>query len=283
MKRMFFFFLAITRFVWSGDYVTCEFRGQLGNQMFQVAATIGYALDNHCTPIFPGLLKARQGADNYQNVFHRLNLNTFPKVKFVLYDKEGAWPGYWTYQPIPYKHSINWKLRGFFQTEKYFKKHEEHIRNLFAPKDSLVEEIYAKYGTLLKGEEPVVAVHIRTFIPDGQDPKTNPIFSWNYFLKAIEYFPENFKFLVFSDSINWVKENFPIDIPREVYFIENNSKYFDLYMISLCDHQIVSPHSSFSWWGAWLNKNPNKVVIVRSDAYTQNTDAFPEEWIKIEE
>ncbi|MES2273167.1 MAG: alpha-1,2-fucosyltransferase [Chlamydiota bacterium] len=261
--------------------MTCNFKGQLGNQMFQVAAAIAYALENHCEAIFPEMLSAQHGKGNYENVFFRLNIQKREDVNFSLYNKEGPWPGLWTYIPIPYHAGYNLRLYGYFQTEKYFNKYSEHIRELFSPKKKLVSEIYNKYRFLLESSVPTVAVHIRTFIPDGHNPQAIEFFSWDYFLKAMHYFPENFRFLIFSDAIEYVKKNLP-RTKKDLHFIEGNSKYFDFYMMSFCTHQIVSPHSSFSWWAAWLNKNPSKIVMVQSDHDTQNTDAFPESWIKLQ-
>ena len=141
MKIILVFFSFACSFVFSSNYVTCDFIGQLGNQMFQIAATVAYALENHCEPIFPNLLYAEYGRENYQNVFYRLNLDTSKHVSFLLYDQEGPWPGHWIYTPIPCEPLSNLRLRGYFQTEKYFKKYENYIRELFAPKEVRVHGV----------------------------------------------------------------------------------------------------------------------------------------------
>lgn len=278
LPKFFPIFIFLQNFAFcSGEFVTCKFSGQLGNQMFEIANVVAFALEHHCHPVFPDLFYAEYGQENYENVFFRIDTSN-PNVNFTPYHYEFTMIDCWRYIQIPYTPGCHLQMSGLFQSEKYFKKYSASIRRLFAPQKTLIKNIFEKYGQLLKKDSPTVAVHIRTFIPDGRDPSTNKNF-WNYFLKAINYFPKNYKFLIFSDDINYVKEHLP-PINRITHFIEGNSKYFDLYLISLCAHQIVSPHSTFSWWGAWLNRNPNKTVIVLSDPCT--CDYYPKEWIKLE-
>jgi hypothetical protein len=72
-------------------------------------------------------------------------------------------------------------------------------------------------------------------------------------------------------------------VDRKVYFIEGNPHYIDFYFMSLCTHQVVSPESTFSWWAAWLNRNPNKMVIAPSTwAGRHDNETVPPSWIKLE-
>ena len=80
---------------------------------------------------------------------------------------------------------------------------------------------------------------------------------------------------------------FNLKLPVDIYFVKNNSSeynYEDLRLMSECDHNIIA-NSSFSWWGAWLNTNHNKIVITPSKWYadksTKNDDITPSNWIKI--
>jgi len=251
-------------------FVTNHMYGQLGNQLFQVAAAISYALDHGYEARFPKL-PSYSNDQSYQIVFHRVNTAKFPKgTKFVTYKDMGS-----RFQPIPPPRGQNVRLEGFFQSDKYFHRHKDHIIHLFSPSRAVIQQLQDKYGPLL--EKQTVAVHLRTFIPDVGHPDGG--FHWNYFLAAMEYFPEESLFLIFADDMKWVKANFP-KISRNCVFIEGNPAYLDFYLISLCQHQIVSPRSSFSWWAAYLNKNPNKIVLV-PEKWTTNEDGIPEGWIRV--
>ena len=92
-------------------------------------------------------------------------------------------------------------------------------------------------------------------------------------------------FFVFSDDIEWVKENLNITFPV-VYLsgIKNIKSYEELVLMSKCKHNIIA-NSSFSWWGAWLNTNQKKIVIAPkrwfNDVKLDTTDLIPENWIRI--
>ncbi|MDD3437516.1 MAG: alpha-1,2-fucosyltransferase, partial [Candidatus Gastranaerophilales bacterium] len=109
--------------------------------------------------------------------------------------------------------------------------------------------------------------------------------SIDYSTKAIKYickYVKNPHFFIFSDDINWVIENLKIEYPFTVVDFNQNSDWFDLNLMKNCKHNIVA-NSSFSWWGAWLNENPDKIVIAPRKWTLQNTnnDIIPKEWIKL--
>ncbi len=268
----FFFSTAIAK-----EYVTCEFCGQLGNQMWTAAAAIGYAMEHDCEAVFPNMGKAINGEFNYRYFFHRLNSSPAPEdtefhdcVDYLSHK----------YAPIPYEQGKNLRLIGHFQSPAYFEKYSEKIRETFAPTQEILDEIYQKYGVLL--EEPTVAVHVRTYIPDGRNPNQNiGGASWDYFITAMDHFPPDIHFLVFSDSMDWTKAHFP-KRGKKVTFVEGNPYYIDFYLMSLCDNFVISPESTFSWWAAYLNRNPNKVVIVpNSYAGIFDNDMIPSGWLKL--
>lgn len=92
-------------------------------------------------------------------------------------------------------------------------------------------------------------------------------------------------FFVFSDDPEWVKSNLKIDYSITIVDHNNADKnYEDIRLMSLCKHHIIA-NSSFSWWGAWLCRNPNKIVIAPlkwfNDKSINTTDLIPDGWIKI--
>ncbi|MCR4320267.1 MAG: alpha-1,2-fucosyltransferase [Candidatus Brocadiaceae bacterium] len=106
--------------------------------------------------------------------------------------------------------------------------------------------------------------------------------------KAINIIVEKIKnphFFVFSDDTGWVKENFKLVNPITVVDHNGPQKaYEDMGLMSLCKHHIIA-NSSFSWWGAWLCKNPNKIVVSPSgwfnDKSLNTNDFIPDGWIRI--
>jgi hypothetical protein len=78
---------------------------------------------------------------------------------------------------------------------------------------------------------------------------------------------DNVIYIVFSDDIDWCKKNLPF--LDEKIFIEGNDDFFDLYLMSKCQNNIIA-NSSFSWWGAWLNKSENKKVMSPKNWFGQS-------------
>ncbi|MBS0620565.1 MAG: alpha-1,2-fucosyltransferase [Verrucomicrobia bacterium] len=267
--RFLFFLLVSSGQGIAGDYVTCNYEGQLGNNLFQIAVTTAYAIDHGCEALFPPI------RPDYLPVLHRIQMIPAPtNVAFEVFQEPGD--AYYSFVPIPYYDGISLLLRGYFQTEKYFAHHKEAILELFAPTQEILDEIHEKYGELLS--EETVGLHIRTYIPDYSNPDEEGFrgVPFDYFLRAMEQFDGDAHFLVFSDCIDWAKSKLA-SCQRKITFIEGNPHYLDLYLLSLCKHQIISPRSTFSWWAAWMNRNPEKRVIasVQPDA----SDHYPESWI----
>ena len=273
---MILLFLLAALQVFGKETVTCEIQGQLGNQMFQTAAAISFALDNGYVALFPSLRQAINGQLNLQDVFYQLDASEILDGGEWTNHSEAA---YHSFAPIAFTQGKNLCLHGYFAHQKYFAHHGDFIRDLFAPRQEMLERIEAKYGVLLKGE--TVALHVRTFLPDAIDPN-NGIgrTKWDYYLEALELFPEETAILVFTDSVEWVRNNFPL-YRFNVHFIEGNSHTFDFYLMSRCSHQIISPKSTYSWWAAWLNPNPDKIVIRPDIQDWIDEDGFPSSWLKI--
>lgn len=265
-------------------YVLGFLRNQLGNQMFEVAAAYSLALDHEAVAVFPDLVELSEWRlnENYHYVFWRLN-PTRPKLHP---EKHHSYHGI-PYEPIPYH--PNMEVSGIFHSEKYFAHHKEEILNLFAPHPSIRKHIHQLHPWLSKTPN-TVAVHVRAYWPvfpggykDGYG--ILPFMGFDWFKKAILTFPKNSLFVVFSNNMEWCKENFK-NIKRRFKFIEGQEHYIDLYMMSMCKHNIIS-NSSYSWWGAYLNKNPNKIVVAPKQWFEPHTkmkthDICPEGWVVLE-
>jgi hypothetical protein len=221
--------------------------GRFGNQLFQIAATTALALENNDTAVFP----------NWQyNEYFSVGIKTDIIENFKI--SRDYQEHMFSYQKIPYVDGIN--LIGYFQSEKYFKDYENEIKNLFKLKEEYEIELKNKWKEELKNS---VSIHVRRddyISPVGID---SIIFSHgvDYFIPALKYVETKNKIdnvLVFSDDIQWCKNNF--NDPRCI-FIENQTNVFDMFLMSYCNHNITT-NSTFSWWGSWLNKNKEKTVTI---------------------
>lgn len=251
-KYTLFFFLLYSSQILCEEYVIGKLFGQLGNQMFQIAAAVSLALDNQAVATFPDLdSEIRYNIPlNRKHVFRNLN-STAPHKISSLYKEP-----FFEFAKLPY--SPNIQLEGYFQSEKYFKHNKEAIIKLFEPSYEILSFLNEKYAEIIKSPN-TVAIHVRTY--KDTTPDCHPFVGWDYLYKATELFENDSLFVVFSDDIRLCKVKLgKILKNKKVIFIEGNSHFHDLYLISLCKHQIMS-NSSFSWWGAYLNKNPNKKVV----------------------
>lgn len=179
-------------------------------------------------------------------------------------------------------------ISGFYQSENYFSDIKEDLLNDFSLKTPLNKD-NKKLLEQIKNSESI-SLHFRRgdYIKKRNAEKYGSC-SVDYYKNAIQTIKEktnkNLTLFVFSDDINWVKNNIKFE-EETIYVNINNSNqgYFDLELMKNCKHNIIA-NSSFSWWGAWLNENPEKIVIAPKKWLAQDNfsnDIIPENWIKID-
>lgn len=187
----------------------------------------------------------------------------------------------------------NTYLDGYWQSEKYFSDIESQIRGIYKWKNVNKKNL-ATANVMLS--ENSVAIHIRRF----DRPKNLKeiymqfklllvwrVCSKKYYLQALKYLSKtlvNPKYYIFTDNLSWVKKNIPLrDDCVVVDWNRNKDSHYDMFLMTQCKHNIISM-SSFSWWGAWLNQNPNKIVIAPKKwalRYTKDIDLIPLEWKRL--
>jgi len=190
------------------------------------------------------------------------------------------------YDAITEKLSDNIYLEGYWQNEKYFKTIERFIREEFALKEPLSAE-YKKIAEKIERNN-AVAIHIRR--GDYLSEKLSKVFeacSPEYYAKAIEQISarvSNPRFFIFSDDISWAKKNLPSDIAADFISQNDTEDFEDLILMSKCRHNIIA-NSSFSWWGAWLNQSPDKIIIAPRKRFKDDSKNslgyYPSSWITI--
>jgi hypothetical protein len=257
------------------------YSGRLGNQMFQYAALKALSLETGFKCFLPNNLAIKpDGAYDFTNntwIQYKLDLiDCFEITSPILENKliETLSEKGFTFDSEIYSISDNTALGGYFQSYKYFELFEKEIKKEFTFKPYILEKCK---NTMLQYLNPV-AIHVRR-----GDYVNHPGF-WtvtpDYLIKALSRLPSGeYTYLIFSDDMEWCKEVFNEDF----VFIEGNNQYEDLCMMSLCKHNIIS-NSSYSWWAAWLNPNPEKVTVAPSEWFTDPkplNDLYPNNWIII--
>ena len=244
--------------------------GRLGNNLFQIAA--GVSLAKKLSVAYKAVPLDKEYADQFkQSIFRKIDFQeTFPENLFIY--KEPCFK----YRQIPLQSDMI--IDGFFQSEKYFDK--ELVRALFEIDEDIRSYINQKYRSVL--DRSPVSIHVRR--GDYLElQEYYPICRMNYYKKAMKHFPPDTTYLIVSDGIDWCKMNFKGD---NFFFSENETPLTDLYLQSFCTHNIIS-NSTFAWWGAWLNPNPDKKVIYPSPWFgfyyrNYNTkDLCPPEWVQV--
>jgi len=176
-------------------------------------------------------------------------------------------------------------LDGWFSSEKYF----ADIRDVlladfsFKSKPSVKSEQIRKQ---IQGSESV-SVHVRRgdYISNKYASKWHGLTGLDYYNSAVKIVNNKIKnpeLFVFSDDPDWCKANLKFKFPT-TYVSHNTKGSEDLRLMVACKHNIIT-NSTFSWWGAWLNQNPDKVVVAPkkwlNDPSENTEDVIPESWLK---
>lgn len=181
------------------------------------------------------------------------------------------------------KHGLVTIFDGYWQSEKYFAPVADKVRKAFRFRREEMNSRTLQFAeTLQKGT--FVSVHVRRgdYLPLVD---YHGLCSETYYHDAMRYMSEklpNAVFVFFSDDMDWVKENLNSEGAVYVDWNQGKDSWQDMYLMSQCKCNIVA-NSSFSWWGAWLNGNANKIVIAPSRWFTfsSNYDILPNSWITL--
>ena len=230
--------------------------GQLGNQMFQYAATKGLASKLDVPFMIPN---HRQVFDD--GIGNRYTILLFDAFKLTsasllgtLRTENYVQENGFTFNKDLFKidKTENCSLYGFFQTEKYFKHIEKQIRKDFAFKDEIKDEC----DDLIKQFTNPIALHIRRgdFVWNN---KNHPPLGLDYYESALKLFDSDREVIIFSDDTEWCKEQ-ELFANDRFAVAEGGDQFYDLCLMSMCDDFIIA-NSTFSWWGAWL-ANRGKVI-----------------------
>ncbi len=297
--------------------IIVKLMGGLGNQMFQYATARRLALQHNSELVLDGSYFAQcpSGDTPRQYELHHLSLNARFAKPIETAELSGLYKNQWQKTvvrfrrfaglacPAPYLYQElnggylpevltlpdNVYLSGYWQSERYFFDIAETIRKEFEVKSALQNE-NLELARQIEAIESV-AVHYRRgdYISNPKTADYHGVLSPGYYQRAVELLCEqvhNPHLFIFSDDPEWVKESVTFPLPTQV--VDHNPPERaceDLRLMSHCKHAIIA-NSSFSWWGAWLNRNPEKVVIApqrwanvpRSDL----ADLLPAAWQRVD-
>lgn len=189
----------------------------------------------------------------------------------------------------PYAFSFSHKhelFRGTWQSQKYFEDAVKKVRKAFIFNELLLSsESVSTAEQMNKGQS--VSIHIRRgdYLSNQYADGFAGVCTQEYYSNAIAYITDrvkDFHFYVFTDDKDWVAENFKLENATYVNHNVGSDSWQDMYLMSQCKHNIIA-NSSFSWWGAWLNNNPEKIVLAPQKWWRlfEKDDVVPDSWVRI--
>ena len=212
----------------------------------------------------------------WNSIIHKLMRHIFSRSSKSYYS-EGKW---YYYDKSVFTKKKDTYFYGYRQSEKYFLSIRDQLLKDFVPKiiSPLLNKYIMKLSWIIS-----IGLHVR---------RGDYVSLWLtvcdelYYQNALQYFHEHlnqpFQLIVFSDDIDWVKQNYNFLDDFSTIFIDWLSGPESIYLMSLCNHFVIA-NSTFSWWGAWLIQNSNKKIIAPKERIKniETPDIIPESWIKI--
>jgi hypothetical protein len=272
--------------------------GRIGNQMFQYASLRGIAKNRGFDFLIPP--ENNLGRTNYClfECFKMAGVKESNKG-FSDFTEQHDDQGHFNFSKELFetcKDNIN--LNGYYQTEKYFLNAKEEVRKDFEFKDEIVDECKSFIDSI--GQTPIF-LHVRRgdYVRVQQ---WHPLMPIEYYKNALSKFDKNVPVVILSDDFEWCQQQ-EIFKPDRFFISESDVKFnnkmqmgdgkmeqslvgfWDMCLMSLCDGAIIA-NSTFSWWGAWLQKNPNKKIITPNPknwfgpmySHWNMDDIIPETW-----
>lgn len=288
------------------DKLILKLNGGLGNQMFQWALArmleettdmdvyldMSYFSNRYARPFELGIFKLEPKL--VEDFWTKLRLAIIWRLRAILKWEKFLGLTLYSESSFNFDNNINrikadTFIEGFFQSEKYFKSIEEKLRDDFifikspdAENNKLRLDICSKNS---------ISLHIRRgdYVQKKRYQNVYANCSLDYYKRGVEYIAQKHPeptLYIFSDDISWVRKN--LRLPYKSIYVSHNSgdkSFEDMRLMASCKHNIIA-NSSFSWWGAWLNTNPDKIVIAPqkwfNDEKIVQTDVIPENWVRLE-
>lgn len=287
--------------------ITCRIMGGLGNQLFQIFATIAYAIKNKHQFIFPYEINLKGATPRYTywntflsrlklftsiNARWNMSIEQLLELPIVIIDKHH-------YQEIPsYPVDYQFRLHGYLQSYKYFEKHQETIYSLIQLNQQ-IRTAYSRYGTIFDENKYNIGLHIRLGDYVNLQDFHN-VLSPVYYIRTLKYIQDNNKdtrsirVIMYAERSEYnnlinirhaLEEHYPT--MEFVILTESMQDWEEMLLMSCCDANIIA-NSTYSWWSAYFNNKPNKIVCYPTCWFgpalsnSSLNDMFPSNWTRIE-
>jgi hypothetical protein len=291
--------------------VIIELQGGLGNQMFQYACGAAFALKHNKQLLIDTSFLDQNQAETGDFTPRKFELNIFD-LKAEIADKKLVQTfgnnfiskKVCSFLKLPHKKCYTEDttknpdqlkkvappvlLKGYWQSEQYFAGYEEEIKKTF----SFIAPSSLNNTITSMGHTNAVSIHYRRgdYLTNPLAQKVLGVLDAEYYQNAIERIKEKIEnpfFYIFSDDTGWVENNPPTGENCQIMDRVTPEKHWhDMLLMSKCRHHIIA-NSSFSWWAAWLNSDPKKMVIAPKRWFADEhmnantTDLIPTTWTRI--
>jgi len=275
---------------------TCYLMGGLGNQLFQIFATINYSIENNVNAQFLNVSQVGSRKTAWKTLLvglHPMLTNKLPENKVMIKESN------FHYSELLVIKNQHVALYGYFQSEKYFLANYRKIYDLIRM-DDRKREVFAKIETIntdvTSTNAITVSMHFR--IGDYKNiQQFHPLMTLEYYYKSLQhivsviekpmqviYFCEDVDLFNVHEIIYELQNIFP-----SCTFVRCSNLLDDweqMVYMSLCKHNIIA-NSTFSWWGAYFNDNANKIVCYPANwfgpslCHNDTSDLCPSKWTKI--
>lgn len=253
--------------------IGCRLQGGLGNMMFQIAALEDMGRRSGLETCYPELMERLalliSSADHSQNAMDYLGIfENFKWNKNLDNDLRFKYSYMIPHEFVNIEPRDSSIYMGYFQSEKFFNR--EETLKLFEPA-AYIKDILNIYDY-----ENSCSIHVRHGDYVGRYNGTYAIMPIEYYEYAIKLVQAD-RYYIFSDDLPWCTKVFKGD--NNIFVSDHD--YVELFMMSRCTHNIIA-NSSFSWWGSYLNQNPDKKIIAPSEWYTttkyKSWDIYCKNW-----
>ena len=246
----------------------------LGNQLFMIANAYALSKENNMNLVISDKYNDGNRGTYWNTLFKNIktqsvNMNEYETCIDNIFD----------FHKVRVNNKTNTAIQGYFQSEKFFDKYKDDIKNLFKlPFD--LENFSTQKIKSLNIEKEIVAVHIHRGDYVGSELHT--VLPIEYYKQAMDIMKskkENIEFVFFTDDKTWVNENFNNPI-----IVSCDKDYEEFSVMQKCHHYIIA-NSDFSWWASYLSNNKDKITIAPKQWFLGNKlnwkDIYCEDWIVI--